>query len=262
MLGIVTAFKQEIKGYLKSYEFRVVDRDNSLRFHRSTRQPNVVVAEGAVGRERAEASTRQLIERYKPDGILSAGFAGAVRAGLKPGDLFLCDRLMSIEDPPAWWRADEARERPLGNGGPPNDLTSAIRGALDRYALCGCLSVPTFISSSSTKAWIGETFPVSIIDMESYWVSETATAYGIPHAVVRAVFDPLDQTLPPFVGRVTGDERGPRLQAAMRYIFTKPGHTPTLIHLSMQAKAASASLTKFLVNLGSTGLCSPATSMT
>ena len=254
MLGIISAFEEEVKDYLKRRDFRVVAREDSLRFHRSPSEPEVVVVAGGVGRRRAEMATRQLMERYSPDRIVSAGFAGGVKAGLSPGDLFVCDRVLSIEGPAAFWTAQDAKVSSEGQRIHLDNLIPNTSSADQPYALCGCLSVPYFISSISMKAWIGATFPVTIIDMESYWVSETAAALGVPNIVVRSVLDPMDQMLPDFVGDAVEDGSRPGWERAVKHIISKPAETPKLFHLANQVKVAGESLGAFLVRLATVTL--------
>ncbi len=249
MLAIVAAFKEEVSPYLRDGGFRAAGCEGVLRFYESDQTPGVVVVEGGAGRERAEEATGQVIRRYAPDFIVSAGFAGAVRPELRPGDLFVCDRLMSIEGPAALWRADSVRERSLAEEDSRYSLSAALEGAAMDYPRCGCLSVPEFVSGGDMKEWVGSTFPVSIVDMESYWVSEVADAHDIRHVVVRSVLDPADQTLPPFVGHTVRNETGGRWGRAARYLAAHPTETPTMIRLAMQSRVAGASLARFLAGL-------------
>ena len=244
----MAAFREEVSPYLRGGRFRVASRDGALRFYESDLQPGVVVVEGGAGRERAEEATNQVIKRYAPDFIVSAGFAGAVEPGLRPGDLFVCDRLMSIEGPAAVWRADSVMERSLANDSR-YSLEAAEREGAEGYPRCGCLSVPEFVSGGDMKEWIGSTFPVSIVDMESYWVSEVADAHHVRHVVVRSVLDPADQTLPPFVGHTVRDETGGRWGRAAKYLASHPAEAPTMIRLAMQSRTAGASLARFLTGL-------------
>ena len=252
MLAVVAAFKEEINDYLKAGGFRVAERSEFIRFYRSSEVTNVVVAVGGVGKQRAQAAAKQLIESYSPECVISVGFAGGVQSGLKPGDLFVCDKLMSIEGPAAFWRVDNSQELP------PLPVTSLDMLAWDaeesrqKYAYCGCLTIPQFASSSSIKAWLGNVFPVSIIDMESYWVAETAISHSIPHAVIRAVLDPVDETLPPFITETVGDGGVRTWERALKYVVTKPTRTPKLISLAVRVKAAGASLSDLLSDLVST----------
>ena len=248
MLGIVAAFKNEISDYLKRGEFQVAERDGSIRFYQSRLLPKVVAVEGAVGREGVGRAARKLIERYRPDRVVSTGFAGGVRKGLKLGEVFLCDRLMAIEGPALYWGADAAKERAIRGATVLDNLIGFEDADQDR-SFCGCLSVPSLVANSSMKAWIGANFPVSIIDMESYWVNETAAEYGIPHMVVRCVLDPVEQTLPTFVAKAVGDPGARRWERALRHIVVKPSEAPKLIRLATQVKVARASLGEFLATL-------------
>jgi nucleoside phosphorylase len=243
VIAIVVAFGDEVKDYLRRERFRVVESRHPLRSYRSPSRPNVVVVEGGAGRLRAEEATSQAIERYGPDAIVSAGFAGGAKPGLKSGDLFICDRLLSVEGPSDSWSPGAAMEQIVESGG-------FLPGG-KRYAAGGCLTVPQLVSKSSVKAWIGETFPVSVIDMESYWVSATAAAYGVPHLVVRSVLDPMEESLPSFVEEAVSAGGGSNLWRAFRYASVRPAEIPRLARLAAQARAARASLCGFLATLTS-----------
>ena len=249
MLGIISAFEEEVKDYLKRRDFRVVAKEDRLRFHQSTSEPEVVVVTGSVGRLQAEMATTLLTQRYRPDRIVSAGFAGGVKAGLSPGDLFVCDRILSIEGPAAFWTAQDAKVSSEGQFAGLDDLIPSPSSFDQQYAICGCLSVPYFISSITMKAWIGANFPVTIIDMESYWVSEAAAASGVPNVVVRSVLDPMEQVLPDFVGDAVEDGSRPGWERAVKHIVSKPAETPKLFRLANQVKVAGESLGKFLAGL-------------
>ena len=245
MLGIVSAFKEEVGDYLSAGRFRPDGRDGALRYYRSAVEPDVVVLEGAVGRERASEATSSMIERFEPHLIVSAGFAAGAQEGLNPGDLFLCDTLMSIDGPAALWPTKTPETKSLSGMAMADSLVHDLNGA-HSYTVGACLSVPELMSGRSMKGWIGDTFPVSVIDMESYWVSEVASSHHLPHLVVRCVLDPVGQTLPPLVGALVSDVRGPRWFKAMKHVIANPTEIPALIALARQTRVARASLCTFL----------------
>ena len=246
VLAIIAAFHQEVSDYLKNSRFSVSDQRDYLRLYRSDLKPDVVVVEGGIGREKAEEATKLAIERYRPDYIVCAGFAGGVREGVKVGDLFLCDKLYSLEGPAPFWRPDSAGQRSIEELDAIGDLVDSGEGNTEDYSLCGCMSVPELASGANMKAWIGSTFPVRIIDMESYWVCETAASHGVRHMVVRSVLDPLEQTLPAFVGKAVDDESNRQWTKAVRYLVANPTHMPRLMSLLRQTRIARASLGRFL----------------
>ena len=255
MLAVVAAFQDEIKDYLTTGDFRIAARGDAARFYLSEKEPEVIVVEGAIGRHRAQDATTELIARYKPDFILSAGFAGGVRAGLSPGDLFVGGLLLSIDGPAVFWGAADVTEHQLREEPVLNALVCGPEDESQAGVACGCLSVPQVVSSPLMKAWIGSTFPVSIIDMESFWVCQTAAASGIPHGMVRSVLDPMEQALPSYVGRVVEEGSRPSWIRMVKGALTTPTEIPRLIHLTWQVRAARGPTP--LLNPGSSTLNPP-----
>ena len=245
MIAICVAFRDEVKDYLKAGRFKVAARDGYLRFHQSKDLPGIVVIEGGFGNERAREAVVAAVERYGPEAIVSAGFAGAVKEGIEPGDLYICERLLCLEGSAALWGAEGTKEgRPLDT----RVLRKLIRAESQAFRSGGCLTVPQLVSGGAMKDWIGKTYPVSLIDMESYWASEAAREASVPFLAVRAVLDPLDQTLPPFVARAT-ENPGRVWLEAVRYLFTRPSDAPQLLRLRSQSRAARAALAGFLSRL-------------
>jgi adenosylhomocysteine nucleosidase len=258
MISIVTALKDEVADYLAQGGFRSAARDVGTRTYLSPSKRDVVVVVGGVGRERAAAATRLTAERFAPELVISAGFAGAVEPGLKTGDLVVCDRQLSVKGPPELWSLERAQSRSLFDDAV-SDVLSNIFSELGYKCTRGdCLTVPRVVSSALDKKQIGERFPVSIVDMESFWVSQMAAEYGIRHIVVKSVLDPMEQSLPSFVENLAALGGRARWVHALRYAFARPGEVPGLIRLAAQVRVAGASLTRFLRALDSVSLPAPA----
>ena len=243
-LAIIAAFRQEVGAYLDAHRFKLTDTHDCLRIYRSDLQPEIVVVEGGVGREKAEAAVTLAIERYRPEHVVNAGFAGGVLDSAGVGDLFVCDRLYSLEGPAPLWREGSASERSLDGLDASPVLLGEAHG-ID-YTVCGCMTVPALASGANMKTWIGANFPVQVIDMESYWVSQVAASHRVPHMIVRSVLDPLGQTLPDFVGRAVDDDDSRSWRAALTYVISRPAHAPQLVSLALQARRARASLGRLL----------------
>ncbi len=250
MLAIVAAIDEEVRSYIDEGGFRRVDDTAFLKIHQSKEVRDVIVATGALGRTLAQKAATYVIERYHPKVVVSAGFSGGVQEGLKPGDLFICDRLLAIDGPPVMWRADGAAERPLIDIDAIEMLMTSGGNKLEGIQRGSCLSVPELVSTARMKAWIGNEFHVAIVDMESYWVNETCAEYETPHLTVRSVFDPVDQDLPGFIGEAASESNMRRLARAIKHVATRPSEVAKLLSLASQSKAASASLGTFLSSLG------------
>ncbi len=250
MLAIVAALQDEVRSYIDEGGFHIVEETAFLKIHQSARLGDVIVATGALGRTRAQRAASDLIEQYHPAVVVSAGFSGAVQEGIKPGDIFMCDRLFGVEGPPLMWRADEAGERPLIDVEALEALVTGGTHKLEGFQTGGCLSVPELVLTAPKKAWIGNEFQVAVVDMESYWVNEKCAEYGIPNLTVRSVFDPVDQDLPAFIGEAASESNLRRIGRAMKHVATKPSDATKLFTLASHSKVASASLGRFLSSLG------------
>lgn len=244
MLAIVAAFKSELSGYLKRGRFQVTRQDNGFRIYESEHVPEVVVSEGGIGKERSQECARLTAERFKPDMMISAGFAGGASEGMKAGEVFICDRLVAVDGPPFLWGKEEVFES--SSLEMVQRFKQAKLGDRTEYQVGACLTVPQFVSNRSMKAWLGSTFNVSLIDMESYWVGEVAGSFGIPYLTVKAVLDPVDQSVPRFIGETLDKGMAVRTLRAVAHLVINPADVPGLIRLSSQVRVARASLTRFL----------------
>ena len=257
MIAVIAALKDEIADYIANRGFMLDGRTDTARFYRSPDERNVVVVQGGVGRTRAEEATRQVVMRFGPELVVATGFAGGVVPGLSTGDLLVCQKVWAVEGPPAEWSPDVAESHALLGQEPFEHLVSNSHSASPRYVRGDCLSVPNVVSSSLMKGSIGKRFPVSAIDMESFWISRTADQHGIPTAVVKSLLDPLEQSLPSFVDGVAANGGDQRWRRALGYALARPSEIPKMVHLAVQVRVARASLAAFLAKLSSRELPYP-----
>ena len=62
------------------------------------REKNIMLARTGVGRQKAKYAIRQVIEKLEPEAIISMGYAGALNAGLKVGDLFIANYILDEQN--------------------------------------------------------------------------------------------------------------------------------------------------------------------
>ncbi len=250
LLAIVAAFKDEISEFLNTGRYRVTVTEGRLRIYQSELIPEVIVSEGGVGKELSQMGTLQLVERFQPDMVISAGFAGGTMAGSDAGEAFFCDRLVAVDGPLYLWEKSGAVEHL------DRDLLERIRsgfpGGGAEYKVGACLTVPQFISSSEMKSWLGDTFEVRLIDMESYWVSEAARGAGVPQLSVKVMLDPVEDSVPSFVGDTVSRSPAYRAVRGAAYIARNPLDAPGLFRLARQVKRSSKVLAKFLSRIVAT----------
>ena len=246
MLAIVAAVKEEVDVYLRDRGFQPENEEEDIQFFRSSQADDEVVVVSGVGKDLAQKATRAVAKACKPELIVSAGFAAAAKPDLKTGDLVLCDSLMSFDTAPPYWSADTVMSEATVDEDVLDEVVRGIQGSGEQVSLGGCLSVGHFISGGPLKAWVGRNLPVSVIDMESYWVCQTASELGLSRLVARSVLDTVEQSVPAFAGREAANPRPGRWARALGYVVTRPGDIPGLLNLVGQVKVANASLARLL----------------
>jgi hypothetical protein len=100
------------------------------------------------------------------------------------------------------------------------------------------------IGQPEVKRRIGDSLPVEMVDMESYWAGRVAADRGIPFLVVRAVLDEVGDRLPDLPNAI--DETGAIARGrALRQLLSRPREVPALIRLAVSARRASQRLAVF-----------------
>lgn len=172
-IAIVVALEREVRPLVRgwrSYRLRAADGLHRLRFFESE---GAVVVCGGIGREAATEATRTVIERYRPQVVVSAGFAGAVVPEL---------RVASILSPAKVIAASTGIAFGTGDGG------------------SGVLVTAASVAGPEEKRRLAERFAAQAVDMEAAAVARAAQAEGLGFRAVKAISDELDFPLPPAEG--------------------------------------------------------------
>lgn len=174
-----------------------------------------------MGRERSLAALRSMEERgtAAPRLVVSAGFAGALQEGLRPGDL-----VADLRGAPLEW-VQSARE-------------SASRLKLPLYL--GNFHVADRVLGPQEKRAIGQERRALAVDLETAAVREWCERRGAAFAGVRAIFDSLSERAPE---EAPADDRAASM---LRFAVRHWRQTPRLVsYLPRQARGLSA-LGRFL----------------
>jgi hypothetical protein len=100
------------------------------------------------------------------------------------------------------------------------------------------------VASAAAKAALHEQTSALAVDMESHIVADVAARAGVAFAVVRAVADPVQRSLPP-AALIGLDEKGrPALGAVVVSLIQAPGQLPALLRAAVDARAALAALAR------------------
>lgn len=131
----------------------------------------LLVARVGIGpRMAAEWVERFLKQGHRPSRLMIAGFAGALTAGHKVGDVVAVEEVVDFEG--NRWRTDWPGVR---------------RGCL--------LTSPRLIGDPAEKAALGRKHGAVLVDMESAILAEACRRHGIPFGCVRVVSDDVSRPL-------------------------------------------------------------------
>lgn len=185
-----------------------------------------LVATG-IGGEAVQARLPAFLAHHQPGLLISTGFAGALRAGLSPGEIVLADRLLTEDG-----KEINLDKELLYRTGQALDSIAVHRGRL--------LTCSRPIRTPQEKERLGRSFGAVAVEMEAFPTAEIAQALGIPFLALKAVLDPMERALPPFVQSLGG---GGRFSKGVLFSSVRsPGQLGALSPLVREAGRAGRSL--------------------
>jgi adenosylhomocysteine nucleosidase len=179
MIAVICANWFELednKGYLQ-----ITDQGswNELQFFKGDLDgKSMVFARTGVGIRRARDGTNYVIQKFKPELIISAGLGGALMDGLKVGDVIVGEWVLSLK------RNEKKR------------LFCDISGLSIDFMKGGLLTENRFIHDADEKRRLYDQTGALSVDMETWGVIEAAEDYGAPVISVRSISDDNQVELP------------------------------------------------------------------
>ena len=191
-----------------------------------TREARIVGSRArvAVGRD----GLARALAQGRPAAILSFGICGALDRDLEIGDLVIADTVNGLAAD-ADWSARLAQALPTARIGPfaaGNSITADAAAKASLHRQTGAIAV----------------------DMESHF----AAASGIPFAVLRAVSDTADQSLPPAARVGLKPDGRPDIPAVLRSLLADPRQLPALIRTARDVEIAYGAL-RYALDLAGSG---------
>lgn len=203
----------------------------------------VLLVRTGMGAACARNATAVLMERHKPEAVLSIGFAGSVTGELRAGHLVIARRVYVLEEP--------IHEEPLAMSNglvcDPALVELAVAAAQKRklaFSQGVALTVPQVVGQPEVKGRIGDSLPVEMVEMESYWVGRVAADRDVPFLAVRAVLDEVGDRLPDLLNLID-ESGGVARRQALRQLLRRPQEVPGLVRLAARARRASGRLAVF-----------------
>ncbi len=186
------------------------------------------------GSENARGAARLLIKNGAC-ALVSAGVSGGLAPNLFPGELVIAESVLMVmgERVVNHWRTDERL------------TVEAARWLAKRRTALHCGSVITVaepLLGADAKRLAGETFSSLAVDMESAGVAMAASEEGLPFFILRAVCDPLCQSIPSWVPGCLKADGGIRFGALAAHLLRHPTGIIELLRMDSRFRTACGSL--------------------
>jgi hopanoid-associated phosphorylase len=153
-------------------------------------------------------------------GVVSFGLCGALDPAMKVGDLVVGASVMG---------EDGAFETD-------GDWAAHLCAALPGAVLASFAQAHQPVADVAEKARLRQTTGAAAVDLESYLVGKLARWYGARFAVVRAVSDAANRTLPAAARVGLGADGRPAIGAVLASLGSNPWQIPALLRTALEAE--------------------------
>jgi adenosylhomocysteine nucleosidase len=174
-IAIVAALEREVWPLVK--DWRTIHKQHDGRAFKFFERENAVLVCGGIGAQAARRAAEAIIMLYRPELLVSAGFAGGLDPALRTGHA-LNPRLV-ID-------AGDGSRIDSGTG----------EGVLVSFAA---------VADAEQKMNLARAYGADVVDMEAAAVSRCAQAHGVQFMACKVVSDSRDQRLPPVARFVASD---------------------------------------------------------
>lgn len=185
-----------------------------------------LIQTAGTGNDRSQTAARTLLEAGATQ-LLVWGTAGALTPELRPGTLILSREV----------RNGRGECWPVSRDWHQHLVAHAAEMKPDTGPL---ITVDQPMSEGQAKSALARQTGSVAVDMETAAVARLAADQGVPFAVVRAIVDPLERTLPQAVSQ-GATSNNPALGVARR-LASRPRDLPGVIALGRNMRAARRSL--------------------
>lgn len=231
-VALIMSTEVEAEGLVKQLDDKVTTRCASFVEHAGQWcERRVVIAECGLGAQAIERATADVIAMHHPAWVVSAGFAAALAAHLRPGQILMADRVVNPQH----------REWTVGLKLEPQVLAQTKGLHVGRL-----LSVDRLVHDPEQKLALGETHQALAYDMETQAVAEVCQREKVRFLSIRVISDAVDQRWPPEIEALLDQQSwAGKLGAATGAMWKRPAWVKDLLALQEQAELASTRLAHF-----------------
>jgi adenosylhomocysteine nucleosidase len=210
-LAIVAALEREVWPLVKDWQ--VARREHEGRKFKFFENENTVLVCGGIGAPAARRATEAAIALHHPTLVLSAGFAGALEAGLQVGTLFVPDIVINAQD---------GSRLAIGAG---------------RRVLVSVAA----IASVEQKRKLAKAYGAQAVDMEAAAVFQGAQARGVRFSACKVISDELEFELPS-MAQFVGIDGQFRTGSFVGFVMLRPWLWPRVARLRKNSAVAAEKL--------------------
>lgn len=232
-VALICAIPQESRPILRQLGcFSRVRLGNLFVWSGASANLQLILAESGMGMDHAAEAAQNIIKFAPPDIVISTGFCGAIRPGLRRGDVILAENILTYDT--ALRPTSAFCDRTLLERLSPSGATTFHRGTF--------ITTSAMVAKSQIAASLDEQIRFPVLEMESNAVAEVCNRSGIPFVAIRVVSDTAEQDPHAVCSKIFAADMKISMIKLLKAIVTAPLITRDLIRLAIDATAAGTSL--------------------
>jgi nucleoside phosphorylase len=218
-IGIIAAMEREVAPLIGSWKVRTIEHGG--RRSRLFENGEAALVCGGIGAEAARRATEAVIREVNPGRVISVGFAGAVDASLRVGDILEPRTVINTFD----------------------GARTEVRSGQGILVTCAT------VAGKEEKVRLHEAYGAVAVDMEAAVVAQGAEARGVEFGVLKVISDAADFILPtPALDRFVADDGTFHYVKFACHVALRPWLWRTTIALTRNSSKASQALCDALVS--------------
>jgi adenosylhomocysteine nucleosidase len=212
-VAMVAALEREVSALTRSC--RRVQRQYLGRNFAFFECDEVVVVCGGIGVEAARRAAEAVIKLYVPTQVLSVGFAGALDASLRVGDVFEPSVVIDARD----------------------GSRACVTAITNQDSLVTFMSV----AGAQQKMNLAQAYGAKAVDMEAAAVAAAAHAHSIGFGAIKVISDEVDFEMPEMTRFIDAQGRFRTVSFAV-FVALRPAIWKRVAKLSRNSRKAAQSL--------------------
>jgi adenosylhomocysteine nucleosidase len=213
-VAIVAALEREVWPLVKNWKVSLKQYEGK-QFKVFENAETVLVC-GGIGAEHARRATEAIIKLYRPELIISAGFAGALQADLRVGEQLTPRWVVNAND-------GSRSDTEIGEG---------------------ILVTTDSVVSTQQKKKLADAYGAQAVDMEAAAVARGAQIHGVGFVACKVISDLLEFQMPP-VQRFIENGQFQTARFAF-YVAVRPWLWKSVLQLARNSATASRALSRAL----------------